>query len=49
MSISIDTSLIFSYASQVVTMMMPIIGLSAGFGLGFGLVDKIGRLFSRAL
>jgi hypothetical protein len=49
MSISIDTALIFSYASQVVTMMMPIIGLSAGFGLGFGLVDKIGRLFSRAV
>jgi len=43
------TSQIFSFASTVVNMMMPIVALSAGFGLGFGLVDKIGKLFSRAI
>lgn len=43
------TAMIFSMASTVVSMMMPVIGLSAGFGLGFGLVDKISRLFSKAI
>ncbi len=43
------TAMIFSMASTVVTMMMPVIGLSAGFGLGFGLVDKISKLFSKAI
>jgi hypothetical protein len=40
---------IFSMASAVLTFMMPVVGLSAGFGLGFGLVDKITRLFSKAI
>lgn len=48
-SISIDISGIFSYSAQVVNMMMPIVALSAGFGLGFGLVSKISNLFNRAL
>ncbi len=48
-SISVDTNLIFSYANSVVTMMMPIIGISAGFGLGFGLVNKISAMFSHAI
>lgn len=43
------TSQIFMYASLVVNMMMPVIGISAGFSLGFGLVDKIGKMFSRSL
>ncbi len=34
MSLSIDTTSIFSYASDVVSMMMPIVALTAGFGLG---------------
>jgi hypothetical protein len=49
MSISIDITGIFTYSAQVVNMMMPIVALSAGFGLGFGLVSKISNLFSRAL
>ena len=49
MSLSIDTSAIFNYAETVVEMMMPIIALSSGFGLGFGLVDKISGMFSRAI
>ncbi len=48
-TISIDTNLIFSYASSVVTMMMPVVGISAGFGLGFGLVNKISGMFSHAI
>jgi hypothetical protein len=48
-SISVDTNLIFGYASSVVGMMMPIIGISAGFGLGFGLVNKISGMFSHAI
>jgi hypothetical protein len=47
--ISVDLNVIFSYAGQIVTIMMPIVGISAGFGLGFGLINKIGSLFSRAL
>jgi hypothetical protein len=49
MSISVDTSAIFSQAGQIVNDMMPIIALSAGLGLGFGLVDKINTLFGRAI
>jgi len=49
MSLSIDTSGIFSYANLVVQMMMPIVVISAGFSLGFGLVQKIGTMFNRAL
>jgi len=49
MSLSVDTSAIFDYAETVVTMMMPIIAISSGFGLGFGLADKIANMFSRAI
>ena len=48
MSLSIDTSTIFEYASLVIELMMPIVALSSGFGLGFGLVEKIGKMFSRS-
>lgn len=44
-SISIDISVIFSYASQIVTMMMPIVGVGAGISFGFALVAYIIRLF----
>jgi len=43
------TNGVFTYASIVVTAMMPIIGISSGFTLGFGLVGKIGQMFARAL
>ena len=49
MSLSIDTSSIFSQAGAIVRDMMPIIVLTAGLGLGFGLVDKINYLFNRAV
>lgn len=49
MSISIDVGLIFGYASQIITWLMPVIGLSAGFGLGFKLISKITHLFSSAI
>lgn len=44
-SISVDLSTIFSYASQIVTMMMPIVGVGAGISFGFALVAYIIRLF----
>ncbi len=44
-SISIDLSSIFSYASQILVMMMPIVGVGAGISFGFALVAYIIRLF----
>ena len=44
-SISIDLSLIFQYASDIVSMMMPIVGVGAGISFGFALVAYIIRLF----
>jgi len=44
-SISIDLSLIFQYASDIVTMMMPVVGVGAGISFGFALVAYIIRLF----
>jgi len=49
MSLSIDTAAIFNYAELVVGMMMPIVALSAGFGLGFRLVERISGMFTRAI
>lgn len=48
-SLSIDVESIFSYAFQVVNSFMPLIAITAGLGLGFNLIGKIGGLFSRAL
>jgi len=44
-SISIDLTTIFTYASQILTMMMPIVGVGAGISFGFALVAYIIRLF----
>jgi hypothetical protein len=44
-SLSIDLSSIFSYASQIVSMLMPIVGVGAGISFGFSLVAYIMRLF----
>jgi len=44
-SISIDIALIFSYAAQIVNLMMPVIGVGAGIAFGFSLVAYIIRLF----
>jgi hypothetical protein len=43
------TSSIFSFASIVVSALLPLVGISAGFSLGFGLVNKIGNMFSHAI
>ena len=45
MSFSVDIEGIFSYASQVVTWLMPIIAISAGLALGFMLLKKITGIF----
>jgi hypothetical protein len=44
-SISIDLSMIFGYAADIVNMMMPLIGVGAGISFGFALVAYIIRLF----
>ena len=44
-SISIDLTLIFTYAADIVTLMMPLIGVGAGISFGFALVAYIIRLF----
>jgi hypothetical protein len=44
-SISIDLAIIFQYASDIVNLMMPIIGVGAGISFGFALVSYIIRLF----
>lgn len=44
-SISINLALIFTYASDIVSMMMPIVGVGAGISFGFALVAYIIRLF----
>ena len=46
-SISIDLGLIFTYASDIVSMMMPIVGVGAGISFGFALVAYIIRLFTQ--
>lgn len=45
MSFSVDIEAIFSYASQVVAWLMPIIAISAGLSLGFMLLKKIAGIF----
>lgn len=45
MSFSIDVTTIFTYASQIVNALMPIIALSAGLSFGFFLVRKVASLF----
>jgi len=45
MSLSIDITAIFAYASQIVTALMPIIALSAGLSFGFFLVKKVASIF----
>jgi fumarate reductase subunit D len=49
MSLSIDVSGIFGQAGAIVNSMMPLVVLVSGFALGFGLVDKITQMFSRAI
>ena len=45
MSLSIDITTIFAYASQIVNALMPIIALSAGLSFGFFLVKKVASIF----
>lgn len=45
MSLSIDITAIFGYASQIVEALMPIIALSAGLSFGFFLVKKVASIF----
>jgi len=49
MSITIPLDSIFSYASQVVQWLAPVIAVSAGLGLGFALVRKVAEMFRSAL
>lgn len=44
-SFSIDTTTIFQMASDVVSWLMPVVGISAGFALGFAILKKIVAAF----
>ncbi len=41
MTINLDISQIFSYASDLINSMLPIVYVAAGIGLGFVVVNKI--------
>jgi len=45
-TLDIDTTDVLSYANMVVQMLMPIVIITSGFSLGFGIVQKIGAMFS---
>jgi len=41
MTINLDMSQIFSYASDIINSLLPVIYVAAGIGLGFVVVNKI--------
>lgn len=41
MSISIDTTVLFTYAGMIINALWPLVGISAGFSLGFGILNMI--------
>ena len=40
-SFSIDLSTLFTYAAQIISFMMPLVGLIGGIALGFALIGRI--------
>ena len=49
MSISIDTTVLFTYAGLIINALWPIIGISAGFTLGFGILNMLLRAIASAV
>lgn len=40
-TISIDPAVLFTYASLIITALWPVMGISAGFTLGFGIMNML--------
>ena len=49
MSISLDMNVLFSNATTIVNALWPILGLSAGFTLGFGILAMLLGAISKAV
>lgn len=48
MSLSLDMTTLFNNASVIVNALWPIVGISAGFALGFGILSMIGKAIGQA-
>jgi hypothetical protein len=49
MELSIDTAVLFAYATTIINALWPIVGISAGFTLGFGILNMLLAAISRAV
>lgn len=48
MSLSLDMSTLFNNASTIVNNLWPIVGIAAGFALGFGILGMISSAIQKA-
>ena len=49
MAISLDMTMLFTYAGMIVNALWPIVGISAGFTLGFGILSMLLAAISHAV
>lgn len=49
MTLSMDMTTLFSNASSIVNALWPIVGISAGFALGFGILQMVGKAIAGAV
>jgi hypothetical protein len=49
MTLSLDMSTLFTNASTIVNALWPIVGISAGFALGFGILSMVASAIQKAV
>lgn len=49
MTLSLNMSTLFTNASTIVNALWPIVGISAGFALGFGILQMVGKAIQGAV
>lgn len=49
MTLSLDMTTLFTNASTIVNALWPIVGISAGFALGFGILNMVAGAIARAV
>ena len=49
MTLSLDMSTLFTNASTIVNALWPIVGISAGFALGFGILSMVVSAIGKAV
>lgn len=49
MTLSLDMATLFDNASTIVNALWPIVGISAGFALGFGILAMVGKAIAGAV